>query len=35
MPTQSYGQDLIQQAQNINQNTRGGNEMGLEKAKMI
>jgi hypothetical protein len=35
MPTQSYGQDLIQQAQSIHQNTRGANDQDDQKAKMI
>ena len=35
MPTQSYGQDLIQQAQNMHQNMGGGNEMDEQKTKMI
>ena len=35
MPTQSYGQDLIQQAQSIHQNSRGNNDQDEQKAKMI
>jgi hypothetical protein len=35
MPTQSYGQDLIQQTQHMHQNMGGGNEMDEQKTKMI